>query len=327
MSDTGRRIVFHRTGGPEVLEMETFALPAPAKGEVLLRQRAAGVNYIDTYHRTGLYPLPLPAGLGSEAAGEVIATGEGVTGFAPGQRVAWFAAGPGGYATHRIVPADRLVCLPDPVDFDTAAGAMLKGCTVEMLVERIGRIRAGDTVLVHAAAGGVGSIAVQWLAALGARVVAHAGTPEKAALAREHGAELALSCPMDALAAAVREATNGEGARLVLDGVGAASWAASLASVARRGLIVSFGNASGPVPPVPVLDLARAGSVFLTRPTLFDYVVTAEQMRSAADRLFAMLASGAIKVPIGLTLPLDQAAEAHRRLEARETTGSIVLKT
>jgi NADPH2:quinone reductase len=325
VSGTGRRIVFRRTGGPEVLEIETFTPAAPGPGEVLVRHRAAGVNYIDTYHRTGLYPLPLPAGLGSEAAGEVTATGDGVTGFAPGQRVAWFAAGPGGYATHRLVPADRLVALPDPVDATTAAAALLKGCTVEMLVERIGRVQAGDTVLVHAAAGGVGSLAVQWLKAIGARVVAHAGTPEKAALAAAHGAAVALSCPMEDLPAAVRAATDGAGVSLVLDGVGAASWDASLASVARRGMIVSFGNASGPVPPVPVLTLARAGSVFLTRPTLFDYVVTPAEMRAAADRLFAMLANGSVKVPIGLTLPLHQAAEAHRRLESRATTGSIVL--
>jgi NADPH2:quinone reductase len=241
--------------------------------------------------------------------------------------VAWFAAGPGGYATHRVVSAERLVPLPDSIDFATAAGAMLKGCTVEMLVERIGRVRAGDAVLVHAAAGGVGSLAVQWLGAIGARVIAHAGTPEKAALSRDHGAAVALSCPMEHLAAAVREATDGKGVSLVLDGVGAASWEASLASVTRRGLIVSFGNASGPVPPLSVLSLSRAGSVFLTRPTLFDYVATADEMRAAADRLFTMLASDAIKVPIGLTLPLDRAAEAHRRLEARETTGSIVLTT
>lgn len=325
MSADGRRVIVHQPGGPEALTVESFAPPAPGAGEVLVRQRAVGVNFIDTYHRSGLYPLPLPFVPGSEGAGEVVAIGDGVAGFAVGARVGWFSGGAGGYASHRIARADTLVALPDAIGFDRAAAAMLKGCTAEMLVERVAKVRPGDRVLVHAAAGGVGGLLVQWLAAIGARVIAHAGTAEKAAIARGFGAEIALSCPLDELADAVRAATDGQGVAAVLDGVGAASWAASLASVARRGIVVSFGNASGPVPPVAPLALARAGSVFLTRPTLFDYVATPAEMRASAARLFAMIAAGAVTVPIGLTLPLEQAAEAHRRLEARKTTGSIVL--
>lgn len=323
----GLRIVVRATGGPDVLEAERFdpaGLVAGA-GEVVVAHRAIGVNFIDTYQRTGLYPMTLPFTPGSEAAGEVVAIGPEVADFAVGDRVAWFSGGPGGYASHRVVKADTLVALPGDVDFATAAAGMLKGATAEMLIERIAHVKAGQAVLVHAAAGGVGGILVQWLKAIGARVIAHAGSPEKAAIARDLGADEALSCPLDELAAAVRAATGGEGVATVFDGVGAASFTASLDSLAKRGLMISYGNASGPVAPFSPLELSRRGSLFLTRPTLFHYVDTPDSMRGSAARLFEMIGSGKVSVPVGLTMPLAEAAEAHRRLEGRQTTGSIVL--
>jgi NADPH2:quinone reductase len=318
------RLIIRRTGGPEVIEREPIGPLAPGAGEVLIRHEAIGLNYIDTYHRSGLYPLRLPSGLGSEGAGVVEAAGAG-SGFAEGERVAYAIAPPGAYATHRLIAADRLVRLPDALGAETAAAAMLKGCTAEMLVERCARVRPGEWVLVHAAAGGVGSILVPWLKAVGAKVIAHAGTAGKAAVAAEIGADHTLSCPFEELAAEVREITGGAGVRTVFDGVGAASWGASLASLARRGLMVSYGNASGPVPPFSVLELARGGSLFLTRPTLGDYVATGEELQASAARLFAMIGAGAVKVRIGARFPLGEAAEAHRALEARATTGSTLL--
>lgn len=313
------------TGGSEVLEAEMIDVPVPAEGEVLIRHEAVGLNYIDTYHRSGLYPLPLPSGLGNEAAGVIEAVGQGVQGFREGDRVGYFSGPLGSYATHRAIGADRVVALPDEIDAETAAASMLKGCTAEFLIERCARVEAGETVLVHAAAGGVGSILVQWLKSVGAVVIAHAGTMKKAEMAAELGADHALCCPMDELAAQVRTLTDGKGVSVVLDGVGAESWATSLASVARKGLIVTYGNASGPVPAFTALDLLRAGSIFVTRPTLFDYVSTPEDMRASAARLFEMMASSAVQVRIGARYKLLQAAEAHQALEARQTTGSTVL--
>ena len=321
------RLLIRRTGGPEVIERETIAAPAPAAGEAVIRQSAIGLNFIDTYHRGGLYPVTLPSGLGSEAAGVVEAVGADVRGVGPGDRVAYSGGALGAYATLRAVPADLLVRLPDAVDDRTAAAVLLKGLTADMLVGACARIRAGQAVLVLAASGGVGSLLVRWLAAIGAVVIAHAGSPAKADRARGLGAAHALSCDFGALAGAVRELTHGAGVDVVLDGVGQASWEASLASVARRGLIVSYGNASGAVPPVPPLALSRAGSVFLTRPTLYDYTATPDERAAAAGRLFAMLESGKLRVEIGQSFPLDRAADAHRALEARATTGSTVLLT
>lgn len=320
---TGRyRLVFRAAGGPEVIEREPLGALDPGPDEVLVRHEAIGLNFIDTYHRTGLYPLDLPSGLGSEAAGVVEAAGAGAP-FAEGDRVGYALGPPGAYATHRIVAADRLVPLPEGIGAETAAAILLKGCTAEFLIERCARVRAGDWVLVHAAAGGVGSILVPWLKAIGAKVIAHAGSAEKAAIAAGLGADHALSGPFDDLAGEVRALCGGAGC--VLDGVGAASWQASLASLARRGLMVSFGNASGPVPPVSPLELARGGSLFLTRPTLHDYVAGAEALRASAARLFEMVGSGAVPVRIGARFPLAEAAEAHRALEARSTTGSTLL--
>jgi NADPH2:quinone reductase len=314
-----------RTGGPEVLEAEHIDIPSPGPGEVLVRNEAVGLNFIDTYHRSGLYKLPLPSGLGGEGAGVVEAVGEDVSGFREGHRIGYFTGPVGSYATHRTIAADKLVKLPDSIGFETAAAAMLKGCTAEYLVERCARVESGQAVLVHAAAGGMGSILVQWLKAIGATVIAHAGDSRKAALAEELGADHSLCCPMDALAAEVRALTGGQGVPVVLDGVGEASWKASLGSVARRGLLVTYGNASGPVPPFSALDLLGAGSIFVTRPTLADYCRSSEEMTASAARLFEMIEKGAVKIRIGATFPLLKAADAHRAIEARATTGSTVL--
>jgi NADPH2:quinone reductase len=317
--------ILRETGGPELLEAEHIDVPRPASGEILVRHEAVGLNFIDTYHRSGLYKLPLPSGLGGEAAGIVEDLGEGVTGYRPGDRVGYFTGPPGSYATHRAIAADKLVKLPDSLASEDAAATMLKGCTAEFLVERCARVEAGQAVLVHAAAGGVGSILVQWLKAVGATVIAHAGDSRKAAQAKELGADHSLCCPMDSLAAEVRALTQGKGVPVVLDGVGAASWKASMGSVARRGLLVTYGNASGPVPAFTALDLLSAGSVFVTRPTLADYCKTAEEMTASAARLFEMVDKGAVTIRIGATMPLLKAADAHRALEARATTGSTVL--
>jgi NADPH2:quinone reductase len=314
-----------RTGGPDVLVAEHIDVPVPGPEEVLIRHEAVGLNFIETYHRSGLYPVPLPSGLGTEAAGVVEKVGEGVTAFREGNRVGYFTGPLGAYATHRVIHQDRLVGLPDSVTAEQAAATMLKGCTAEYLVERCARITAGEAVLVHAAAGGVGSILVPWLKHLGATVIAHSGDSRKAAMAEEAGADHSLCCPLDELAAEVRVLTGGKGVPVVLDGVGAASWAASLGSVARRGLIVTYGNASGPVPPFTALDLLSAGSVFVTRPTLADYALTPEEMRASAARVFELVGNGTIKVNIGGRFPLLEAGDAHRAIEARATTGSTVL--
>ena len=324
-SDNAFAIRFHKTGGPDVLVAEPIEVGDPGPGEVRLRHEAVGLNFIDTYFRTGLYPVDLPGGLGNEAAGVVEAAGDGVGDFAVGDRVGYFSGPVGAYATHRLVKADLLVRLPEGISSEQAAASMLKGCTAEYLIERCAKVEPGQWVLVHSAAGGVGSIAVQWLKAIGARVIAHTGSAAKAEIAVVLGADVSLDCPMDELAGKVREVTGGSGVPVVLDGVGAASWEASLSSLARRGLMVSFGNASGPVPAFAPLELSRRGSLFVTRPTLFDYCATPAEMRASAGRLFEMMLSGKVKVQIGARYPLADAAQAHRALEARQTTGSTVL--
>jgi len=318
-------IVIRSHGGPEVIGVEPIALHQPAGGQVLVRQTAIGLNFIDTYVRSGLYPGALPSGLGGEAAGVVMAVGADVTTWREGDRVGYCTTAPGAYATHRLVDQDKLVAIPGGISDEQAAASLLKGCTAEYLIERCARIEPGQWVLVHAAAGGVGTILVQWLKAIGAHVIAHAGTAEKAARATALGADHALSCPLAELGAAVRAITGGDGVPAVLDGVGAASWAASLASVARRGLVVSYGNASGAVPPFTALDLMQHGSIFVTRPTLADYCRTAPDLRASAARTFAMLASGAVTLQIDQRFALADAAAAHRALEARATTGASVL--
>lgn len=323
MNAAGIRIA--RNGGPEVLEYGGIDVALPETGEVLIRHEAVGLNFIDTYHRSGLYPLPLPSGLGVEAAGVIEAVGQESGIWKAGDRAGYFTGPIGAYASHRIIAADKLVRLPEHVSAEAAAASMLKGCTVEFLVERCAGIEAGQWVLVHAAAGGVGSLLVPWLKALGARVIAHAGSAEKAQRAAALGAEHALSCAYGELAGQVRDLTDGRGVAVVFDGVGAASWDASLAAVKRRGLIVSYGNASGPVPPVELLTLARAGSVFLTRPTLFDYAVTPAEVQASATRLFEMAGLAGLDLTPKARFALRDAAEAHRALEGRRTTGSAVL--
>jgi NADPH2:quinone reductase len=314
-----------RTGGPEVIQWVDVHLPPPAPGEVRMRHTAVGLNFIDTYHRGGLYPIELPAGLGSEAAGVIEAVGDGVSGFAVGDRVGTFGPLRGAYATERNVPAAQLFKLPDSIDDKVAAALLLKGCTVEMLVERCAKVEAGQTVLVHAAAGGVGHLLVGWLKAVGATVIGTVGDAAKVEQAKRAGADHVLLHKEVDVAAKVREITGGKGVAVSFDGVGKATWPVSLASVARRGMIVSYGNASGAVDGVSLGILAQKGSLFVTRPTLFDYYVTPDERQAGIERLFAMLAKGAISPEIGQTFALEDVANAHRALEAGETTGSTVL--
>ncbi|KQO49874.1 quinone oxidoreductase family protein [Sphingomonas sp. Leaf257] len=314
-----------KTGGPEVIQWRDEQLPPPAPGEVRMRHHAVGLNYIDTYHRSGLYPIDLPGKLGSEAAGVVEAVGEGVTDFAVGDRVGVFGPARGAYATARNVAADLLVPLPDHVDDRTAAAILLKGATTAFLIEDCAKVQPGWTVLVHAAAGGVGHLAVGWLKTIGATVIATVGSEAKAEKARAAGADHVILNRQEDVAARVREITGGAGVPVVLDGVGKATWEASLNSTARRGLVVSFGNASGAVDGVNLGILAAKGSLFVTRPTLFDYAVTPDEKRSLIARVFAMLEKGAITPEIGQSFALTDAAEAHRAIEAGETVGSTVL--
>lgn len=319
------RIQFSRTGGPDVLEWVEVDLPPPGPGEVRVRTSAAGLNFIDTYHRSGLYPVPLPSGLGLESAGVVTAVGDGVETLAPGDRVATFGPELGAYATERNQPATSLFKLPEGIDDETAAAALLKGFTAEFLVERAAKVQPGWTVLVHAAAGGVGQLLVQWLHHLGATVIATVGTEAKVARARAAGADQVLLSRAEDIAARSRELTGGKGVQAVFDGVGAATWPASLAATAPRGLILSFGNASGPVRGVELGTLSQHGSLFVTRPKLFDYYATPEDRALGSARTFDMLAQGVLRPEIGQRFALADTAEAHRALEAGETEGSTLL--
>lgn len=317
---------FHRTGGPEVLQYEAVDLPPPAAGEVRVRHHAVGVNFIDIYHRSGLYPLPLPSGLGQEAAGVVEALGPDVSGLAVGDRVAC-ASGPlGAYATARNMPADKLVKLPDGIDFETAAALMLKGLTAHYLLRRTCRVEAGDAVLIHAAAGGVGLIACQWARALGATVIGTVSTPDKAELAHANGCEHVLTgvAPAD-LPAQVRALTGGRGVRVVYDGIGRDTFMASIDSLAPLGMMVSYGNASGPAPAIEPGLLAQKGSLFLTRPTLFHYIAARTDLVAAADELFARVLDGTIRINVRQRHALQHSARAHEELAARRTTGSTIL--
>lgn len=315
------RMVARSFGGPEVIEREEFDITPPGEGQVLIEQEAIGLNFIDTYFRTGLYPTPLPFTLGSEGAGRIIAVGPGVTGWAVGDR-AGCVHGVGSYATHRLAPADRIVKIPDDIGTDEAAAMMLKGMTACYLAEDIVSLKPGQSALVHAAAGGMGSILVPWLRDKGVIVIAHSGSAEKAAnIAADHS----LHGPFDGLVDQVKALTGGKGVDVVYDGVGKDSWGASLASLKRRGLMVSYGNASGAVPPVNLLDLSRGGSLYVTRPTLFDYIATREDLENTANRLFDRMQRGVISATIGQRYQLADAAEAHRALESRQTRGSTIL--
>jgi NADPH2:quinone reductase len=324
-----RAIRIERTGGPEVLQPVEIEPPgAPGPGEVRVRHHACGVNFIDTYHRTGLYPLPLPAVLGVEGAGVVEAVGPGVTHVAPGDRIAYASTRPGSYAEARVVPAIPVARLPDAIDFPRAAAMMLKGLTVQYLMSRTRPQRPlapGDFVVWHAAAGGVGLIACQWAKALGYRLIGTAGSDEKCQLALRHGAAHAINYRTQDVARAVRELTGGRGVPVVYDSVGKDTWEASLDCLEPLGLMVSFGNASGPVPPIALGQLAQKGSLHVTRPTLGTHLATREAAREMTDELFAMVASGRIVIDAPRRYPLEAAADAHRELEARATTGASVL--
>ena len=311
-------------GGPEVIQWREAELPPPGANEVRMRNTAVGLNFIDTYHRGGLYPVKLPSGLGMEAAGVVEAVGEGVTGFAPGDRVCTFM-GPGAYATARNLAAAALFRIPDGVSDEIAAAALLKACTVEALVERCAKVEAGWPVLVHAAAGGVGLLLVQWLKHVGATVIGTVSSDAKAQAALEAGADHIIRYDRDEVAPKVRELTGGAGVRAIFDGVGKDTWAASLDSAAPRAIIASFGNASGAVEGVNLGVLAQKGSLFVTRPTLFDYYRDPAEAAAGVKRVFDLIASGALTVTIGQTYPLKEATQAHRDLEARKTTGSTIL--
>ncbi|MBK8524236.1 MAG: quinone oxidoreductase [Betaproteobacteria bacterium] len=318
-------IRFHETGGPEVLRWESVEVGEPAPGQARVRHVAVGLNFIDTYHRTGLYPLPLPSGIGLEGAGVVEAVGAGVDNVAPGDRVA-YAGGPvGAYSEARCMPADRLLKLPDSLDFRTGAAMMLQGLTAAYLLRCTYRVQAGDAVLIHAAAGGVGLIACQWAKALGATVIGTTSSEAKAALARAHGADHVIFYNREDVAARVREITGGEGVAVVYDGVGKDTFMGSLDSLRTRGMMVSFGNASGPVAPFDPLLLSQKGSIFITRPTLAHHTTKRSELESLGAELFAVVTAGKVRIEINQTYALKDAAQAHRDLEARKTTGSTIL--
>ncbi len=318
-------IRIHQTGGPEVLCWEAVDLPAPAPGEATVRHHAVGLNYIDTYHRTGLYPLPLPSGIGLEGAGVVEAVGEGVTEVKVGDRVA-YAGGPiGAYAEVRNIPAHRLLILPDSIGFDTGAAMMLQGLTAAYLLRKTYRVQPGDAVLIHAAAGGVGLIACQWAKALGATVIGTVGSPAKAELARAHGCDHVINYASENFTQRVRDITGGKGVAVVYDGVGKDTFTGSLDSLRPMGMMVSYGNASGPVPPVDLILLSQKGSLFITRPTLMTYTAQRADLLELGRELFDRVASGQLRIKVNQRYALRDAAQAHRDLEARKTTGSTIL--
>lgn len=321
-------IIVRRHGGPEVLEWTSDDPGAPGSGEVLVRHTAVGLNFIDVYHRTGLYMLDLPFIPGSEGTGVVERLGSDVEGLEVGDRVAYTSNGPeGAYREARVLPAERLVKLPDGIDDETAAAVMVKGCTVEYLVRRTWPVKKGDVVLLHAAAGGVGLLATQWLSALGATVIGTVGTEEKARLAEKHGCAHTILYRRESVPERVRELTDGRGVDVVYDSVGKDTWEGSIDSLRPRGMMVTFGNASGPVPSFSPLVLAKKGSLFVTRPTLGDYYRTREETAEGCAALFDVILAGKVQPHIGARYPLKEAADAHRALEARETVGSTVLLT
>ena len=314
-----------KTGGPEVMRWEEVAVGDPAPGEARIRHAAVGLNYIDTYHRSGLYPLPLPSGLGLEGTGVVEAVGEGVVDLKPRDRVA-YAGGPvGAYSQIRCMPAERLLKLPDEIDFRTGAAMMLQGLTAAYLLRRTYRVQAGDAVLIHAAAGGVGLIACQWAKALGATVIGTVSTEAKAELAKAHGCDHIIYYTREDVAKRVRELTAGEGVAVVYDGVGKDTFAGSLDSLRVRGMMVTFGNASGPVTSFDPLLLSQKGSLFFTRPILNHYTAKRDELVALGSELFDVVISGTVEIAVNQSYELADVASAHRDLEARKTTGSTIL--
>ena len=318
-------IILHKNGGPEVLSWEEIEVSKPGPGQVLLRQTAIGLNFIDVYHRTGLYAVTLPGSIGSEAAGVVEEIGEGVTDLAVGQRVAYAGGPPGSYVEKRVMPAAKLVPLPDDIDDKVAASIMLQGMTTEYLLERTYPVKKGETILFHAAAGGVGLLAVQWAKSLGATVIGTVGSAAKAELAIAHGADHVIDYSQEDFVTRVKEITGGKGVPVVYDSVGKDTFLKSLDCLQPRGLMVLFGASSGPVPDFNLSTLAAKGSLYVTRPTLNTYNAKVEDLRQSAKRLFDQVLSGTVKPNIGQTYKLSEAAQAHRDLEARKTTGSTVL--
>jgi NADPH2:quinone reductase len=319
-----KAVRFHKTGGPEVLQLDDVEVAAPGQGQVRVRHTAIGVNFVDTYQRSGLYPMQLPQVAGNEGAGVVEAVGAGVTTLKVGDRVA-YTGQVGSYCGERLLPAERLVKTPDGVGDEQAASMMLKGMTVQYLIHRTYPVKAGDTVLWHAAAGGVGLIACQWLKALGVTVIGTVGSPEKAKLAKAHGCDHVIDYSKEDFVARVKEITGGKGVPVVYDSVGKSTWEGSLNCLRPLGMWVTFGNASGPVPPLNTLLLSQKGSLFCTRPTLATYIASRPDLEATAKSLFDIVKSGKVKIEITGRYKLADAAQAHRDLEGRKTTGSVIL--
>lgn len=320
-----RQIQFRQTGGPEVLEIADVKPAAPGPNEVRIANRAVGLNFIDIYFRTGLYPTDLPSGLGTEGAGVIEAVGDDVEDFAEGDRVAYAQGPKGAYADFVVIPADKVIALPHGIDFETAAACMLKGLTVQYLIRQTYAVGEDDTILFHAAAGGVGSIACQWAKALGAHVIGTVSSDDKADIAKRNGAWMTIDYTRESVPERVRELTDGAMLPVVYDSVGKDTWTDSLACLAPRGLMVSFGNASGPVEGVNLVELNKGGSLFVTRPALGGYADTRERFEMMCDDLFAAIESGDVKINIGQRFALEDAGKAHEALASRQTTGSTVL--
>lgn len=320
-----KAIRINKTGGPEVMEYLDVELAAPGPGEALIHQMACGLNYIDVYFRTGLYPQTLPAGLGMEGAGVVAAVGEGVTHVKAGDRVAYAGGPPGAYAESRVLPAKVLVKLPASIDFETGAAMMLQGLTAQYLLRRTFRLQGGETILFHAAAGGVGLIACQWARALGVTMIGTVGSDEKAALARAHGCTHTINYNTENFVERVKQITNGAGVPVVYDSIGKDTFTGSLDCLSPMGMMVSYGNASGPVPPFSLTELASRGSLFVTRPSVFTYTAKRDDLEQMAAELFGMVESGKIKLSINQRYALKDVAQAHIDLESRKTTGSTIL--
>jgi NADPH2:quinone reductase len=317
-------IRFHKPGGPEVLQWDEVEVGKPGPGQARVRHKAVGLNYIDTYHRSGLYPLPLPSGIGLEGAGVVEEVGEGVTDVKPGDRVAYAGGPPGAYSEVRVMPADRLVKLPDSISENQAAAMMLQGMTVQYLIRRTYKVQKGDTILIHAAAGGVGLILCQWAKHLGATVIGTVGSDEKAKLAKDHGCDHPIVYTREDFVARVNEITKGEKLPVVYDSIGKDTWPKSLDCLRPLGMMVSFGQASGPIPPVDLGIFAQKGSLFFTRPSLVNYVAKRADLLASAKDLFDVVSSGAVKIKVNQTYALKDAEKAHRDLEGRKTTGSTI---
>ncbi|MFW0783764.1 quinone oxidoreductase [Gordonia sp. CPCC 206044] len=319
-----KAVRFYETGGPEVLRWETVAVGDPAPGEVRIEHKAVGLNFADTYFRTGLYPAPLPAGMGVEGAGVITAVGEGVTTVCTGDRVTYTGSPLGAYSTERVMPADSLIPLPDGVAFDVAAAMTMRGLTTAYLLRRIWPLVAGDTVLLHAAAGGVGLIFCQWAKLLGLRVIGTVSTDQKADVARRHGCDHVIVYTRENVVDRVRELTDGVGVPVVFDSIGATTFQSSLQCVARRGLLVCFGTAAGPIPPIDAMQLATQGSVFVTRPALADYIADPMERAVLAGELFSHVRDGGISIEINQRYDLSDAVAAHRDLETGRSIGSSV---